>query len=54
MGCGKWAMKAVGMTYVGHCQRQMLESNLMGEERAEPSLRKSPGGLSQGEHGLGF
>lgn len=33
MGWEKWAVKAVGMTYVGHSQKQMLESDLMGEEQ---------------------
>lgn len=29
---GKWAMKRVRMTYVGHCQRHRLASDLMREE----------------------
>lgn len=42
---GKWAMKRVRMTYVGHRQMHTLESDLMREEQAESSLNKSPGGL---------
>lgn len=40
---GKWALKRVKMTYVGHYQKHMLESDPMREEWMESSLSISPG-----------
>lgn len=56
LGCvlGEVATKRVRMTYVGHCQMKMLESNLMKEQSESSSLGKSSGGLFQCAVGPGF
>ena len=47
-------MKRVKMTYVGHHQKHMLESDLMREEWVESSQSKSPGSPPQCAGGPGF
>lgn len=51
---GKWALKRVKMTYVGHYQKHMLESDPMREEWMESSLSISPGSPPQCADGPGL